>query len=84
MTISNFIGKFPEGKKNLILPEVQYWAQKKCSLKPNWDHKLLIMESYIEISPVFLEFWSKKEANELSDNFLEFYKDDVLFLLLCY
>ena len=30
-------------------------TEKNCSLKSNWDHKLLIMESYIEISPVVLE-----------------------------
>ena len=61
---------------------MQYWPH-KISLKPNWDHKLLIMESYIEIGQVVLELYPKEQANELSDNLLEFYKHDLLFLL-CY
>ena len=44
-----------------------------------WDHNLLIMESYIEISPVALELLPKKQANEQSDNLLEFYKHDLFF-----
>ena len=57
LTLLDFIGKLPEGKKKfLFLPEVQYRPQKKnCSLESNWDHKLLILVSYIEISPVVLE-----------------------------
>ena len=48
------------------------------------DHKLLIMESYIEISPVVLELYPKKKANEISDNLLEFYNHDLLVLLRYY
>ena len=60
-------------------------AKKFCSLKYNWDHKLLFIESYIEISPVVLElFLWLKQGNELNDNLLEFYKHDLLFLLLSY
>ena len=58
LTLSNFIGIFREGKKFIfcVFPGVQYRPQKNfCSLKSNWDNKLLIMESYIEISPMALD-----------------------------
>ena len=42
------------------------------------------MESYIEMSPVVLGLQLEKQANELSDDLPEFYKHDLLFLLLCY
>ena len=86
-TLSDFTGKFPEVKKSIL-----YFASgailtaEKNSLKRNRDHKLLMMESYIEITPVVLEIYRKKQGNALSDNLPEYYKHDrlVLFLLLCY
>ena len=56
LTLSDFIGKFPEDKKNSIFClKCNTDHRKKFNLKSNWDHKLLTMESYIEISPVVLE-----------------------------
>ena len=53
-----------------------------CSPNVNWDHKLLITESCIEIGPVVVELLPSKEANKQSDKFLEIYKHVVLVLLL--
>ena len=68
LTISDFIEKFPKSKKKFFFfcPKCNTDHRKKFNLKFNWDHKLLIMERYIEISPVVLELWPKKQANELS------------------
>ena len=58
MTLSDFIGTFPEGKKNLYsiyLRSNTYRRKMFCNLKSNWDHKLLIIESYIENSPMVVE-----------------------------
>ena len=60
LTLSNVIGKFPEGKKIIIISLfcLRYNTDHRkyfCNLKSIWDHKLLIKESYIEISSVVLE-----------------------------
>ena len=49
------------------------WITRKlfCSLTSNRDHKLLIIESWIEIGPLVFELWPKKRVNELSDKYLE-------------
>ena len=59
LTLSDFIEKFSEDKKKFNFLHFARGAiltsEKNCSLKSNWHHKLLIMESYIEISPVGFE-----------------------------
>ena len=67
MTLA-FPGKFPEIKKKFffftwvaILATIKIF----CSLKPNCDHKPLIIESCIEIDPLVLELDVKKQTENL-------------------
>ena len=66
MTLSGFPRKFPEAVKiNLrffifCLRFIPASEKIFCSRKYNRDHRLLINENFIEISPVVLEFYSQR------------------------